>query len=81
MMSTIKDVYGSYKKEMASKFDSDLVSVVGTRGKPGYANLNHMGVTSPGSDISDIDDTTDLEELLAQGTSKGPQTHPCRLIG
>lgn len=75
-MSRLKDVYGTCKKEMAASFDrSDIVSVV-TRGKPGYANLNHLNVGSPGSDISDLDDTTDLEELLAQGSSKGPQTHP-----
>ncbi|GLE01056.1 hypothetical protein PINS_up009869 [Pythium insidiosum] len=75
MMTKLKDVYGTYKKEMSAKFDSDIVAVV-SRGKPGYANLNHLNVGSPGSDISDMDDTTDLEELLAQGTSKGPQMHP-----
>ncbi|KAF1323260.1 hypothetical protein FI667_g10770, partial [Globisporangium splendens] len=61
---------------MKDTFDrSDIVSAV-TRGKPGYANLNQLNVGSPGSDISDLDDTTDLEELLAQGSSRGPQTHP-----
>ncbi|TMW58285.1 hypothetical protein Poli38472_011873 [Pythium oligandrum] len=75
-MTKLKDVYGTYKKEMSAKFDNEIVAVV-ARGKPGYANLNHLNVGSPGSDISDMDDTTDLEELLAHGTSKGPQTHPC----
>lgn len=74
-MTKLKDVYGTYKKEMSAKFgDGDIVSI--TRGKPGYANLNHLNIGSPGSDVSDVDDTTDLEELLATGTSKGPKTHP-----
>jgi hypothetical protein len=83
MMTKLKDVYGTYKKEMSKFGDGggDIVSVVGAaRGKPGYANLNHLNVGSPGSDVSDMDDTTDLEELLAQGTSKGPQTHPGTFI-
>lgn len=75
-MTRLKDVYGTCKKEMKDTFErSDIVSVV-SRGKPGYANLNQLNVGSPGSDISDLDDTTDLEELLAQGSSRGPQTHP-----
>lgn len=74
-MSRLKDVYGTCKKEMKDTFErTDIVSVV--RGKPGYANLNQLNVGSPGSDVSDMDDTTDLEELLAQGSSRGPQTHP-----
>ncbi|DAZ93996.1 TPA: hypothetical protein N0F65_005507 [Lagenidium giganteum] len=73
MMTRLKDVVGNYKKDMS--FDRDSIVAV-VRGKPGYANLNHLNVGSPGSDISDLDDTTDLEELLAQGSSKGPQTHP-----
>lgn len=72
-MTKLKDAVGTYKKDMS--FDHDgLLAVV--RGKPGYANLNHLNVGSPGSDISDLDDTTDLEELLAQGVSRGPQLHP-----
>lgn len=75
-MTRLKDVYGTCKKEMKDTFErSDIVSVV-SRSKPGYANLNQLNVGSPGSDISDLDDTTDLEELLAQGSSRGPQTHP-----
>lgn len=75
-MTRLKDVYGTCKKEMKDTFErSDIVSVV-SRGKPGYANLNQLNVGSPGSDISELDDTTDLEELLAQGSSRGPQTHP-----
>jgi hypothetical protein len=71
MMTKLRDVYAT-KKEMFDKADM----LTSTRLKPGYANLNHLNVGSPGSDVSDLDDTTDLEELLAQGTSKGPKTHP-----
>ncbi|TYZ68805.1 hypothetical protein PybrP1_011652 [[Pythium] brassicae (nom. inval.)] len=74
-MARLKDVYGSCKKEMKDTLErADIVAVV--RGKPGYANLNQLNVGSPGSDGSDLDDTTDLEELLAQGSIRGPQTHP-----
>ncbi|CEG47353.1 uncharacterized protein PHALS_04236 [Plasmopara halstedii] len=70
------DVYGGLRKEMTATFDrTDIVSVV-SGGKPGYANLKHLNVGSPGSDVSDLGDTADLEELLAQGSSQGPQTHP-----
>lgn len=74
-MARLKDVYGTCKKEMKDTLErADFVAAV--RGKPGYANLNQLNVGSPGSDASDLDDTTDLEELLAQGSSRGPQTHP-----
>ncbi|KAG3152591.1 hypothetical protein PI124_g8433 [Phytophthora idaei] len=70
------DVYGGLRKEMNATFDrTDIVSVV-SGGKAGYANLKHLNVGSPGSDVSDLGDTADLEELLAQGSSQGPQTHP-----
>ncbi|KAE9351525.1 hypothetical protein PF008_g5904 [Phytophthora fragariae] len=70
------DVYGDLRKEMTATFDrNEIVSVV-SGGKAGYANLKHLNVGSPGSDVSDLGDTADLEELLAQGSSQGPQTHP-----
>ncbi|GMF18711.1 unnamed protein product [Phytophthora lilii] len=75
-MSRLKDAYGDLRKEMTATFDrADIVSVV-SGGKAGYANLKHLNVGSPGSDVSDLGDTADLEELLAQGSSQGPQTHP-----
>ncbi|KAL4106359.1 hypothetical protein PRIC1_004410 [Phytophthora ramorum] len=75
-MSRLKDAYGGLRKEMTATFDrADIVSVV-SGGKAGYANLKHLNVGSPGSDVSDLGDTADLEELLAQGSSQGPQTHP-----
>ena len=61
---------------MTATFDrTEIISVV-SGGKAGYANLKHLHVGSPGSDASDLGDTADLEELLAQGSSQGPQTHP-----
>lgn len=74
----MKEAYGTYRKEFSS-FDHDLVSM--THGKPGYANLNHMNPGSPISDISDLDETTDLEELLVQGTTAGPQMNPGEIFG
>uniref|UniRef100_M4BJ18 Transmembrane protein n=1 Tax=Hyaloperonospora arabidopsidis (strain Emoy2) TaxID=559515 RepID=M4BJ18_HYAAE len=53
-----------------------MVAVV-TGGKAAeYANLKHLHVGSPPSDVSDLGEATDLDELLAMGSSQGPQTHP-----
>lgn len=76
-MTKMKEAYGTYRKEFSS-FDHDLVSM--THGKPGYANLNHMNPGSPISDVSDLDETTDLEELLVQGTTAGPQMNPGEIL-
>ncbi|CAI5700378.1 hypothetical protein KXD40_009589 [Peronospora effusa] len=81
VMSYFKDVYGGLRKEMTATFDrTEIVSVV-SGGKAGYANLKHLNVGSPGSDVSDLGDTADLDELLAQGSSHGPQTHPGIICG
>ena len=83
-MSRLKDVYGDLRKEMTATFDrKDMVAVV-TGGKAAeYANLKHLHVGSPPSDVSDLGEATDLDELLAMGSSQGPQTHPgtSRLAG
>ncbi|RLN87280.1 hypothetical protein BBJ28_00019433 [Nothophytophthora sp. Chile5] len=79
-MARLKEVYGAYKKEMNATFDrADIVSVV-SGGKAGYANLKHLNIGSPGSDDSELGDAADLEELLAQGSNQGPQTHPARFL-
>ncbi|CAI5727160.1 unnamed protein product [Hyaloperonospora brassicae] len=42
-----------------------------------YANLKHLHVGSPPpSDASDVGDAAELDEVLAAGSSQGPQTHP-----
>ena len=77
---------GDLRKEMTATFDRpDRVSVViggggGTAAE--YANLKHLHVGSPPpSDASDAGDAAELDEVLAAGSSQGPQTHPGACCG